>query len=158
MPWKHGTPEERFWRYVARGPGDDDCHLWTGATKKGYGTLHLSTLEGSIYAHRMAWVLAHGRIPQGLLVCHHCDNPRCVRADHLFLGTIADNNHDMKVKGRAAKGDRNVRGRKTHCPHGHPYDTANTFRGSNGGRRCRICTRAYCADLRLRKRMKRSEQ
>lgn len=62
-------------------------------------------VAGRLYiTSRIAWILAHGRIPDGLLVCHHCDNPTCVRPDHLFLGTARDNARDMSAKNRAPKG------------------------------------------------------
>jgi hypothetical protein len=51
-------------------------------------------------ASRVSWQIHCGEIPAGLQVLHKCDNPRCVRPDHLFLGTIADNVHDMLAKGR----------------------------------------------------------
>lgn len=50
--------------------------------------------------HRVAWTVAYGSIPDGLCVLHHCDNPPCVRPDHLFLGTVIDNNADRDAKGR----------------------------------------------------------
>jgi hypothetical protein len=52
-------------------------------------------------AHRVSWVIHYGPIPAGMFVCHACDNPRCVRPDHLFLGTSADNTNDMKSKGNS---------------------------------------------------------
>ena len=52
------------------------------------------------YAHRLGWKIQNGELPDGANVLHRCDNPPCVRGSHLFLGTIADNNADMKAKGR----------------------------------------------------------
>src|SRR4029453_17701848 len=75
------------------------CWLWTGPIgTKGYGN------AGYWTAHRRAWVLANGPIPRGLHVLHHCDNPPCVRPDHLWLGTAADNVRDRVSKGRSATG------------------------------------------------------
>lgn len=54
----------------------------------------------SLYGHRAAWILAHGPIPDGLVICHHCDNPRCVNPSHLFLATQGDNIRDAMNKGR----------------------------------------------------------
>lgn len=88
---------DRFWPKVEK---TSTCWLWTGATKaNGYG--HLTSAGGRhIDAHRMAWELTHGPIPAGVYVCHHCDTPRCVRPDHLYLGTPSDNYWDMAAKGR----------------------------------------------------------
>lgn len=88
---------ERFWRYVRKGPG---CWEWTAARGgSGYGTFGL-TRETMTPAHRFSWELHFGPIPAGMLVCHHCDNPPCVRPDHLFLGTHLANMRDMDRKGR----------------------------------------------------------
>ena len=89
--------EERFWSKVERSEG---CWVWTRATfPTGYGKFR-SWGGRTEYAHRVAWVLAHGAIPKNGYVLHRCDNPPCVRPDHLFLGTAEDNMHDMIVKGR----------------------------------------------------------
>ena len=79
------------------------CLEWTGyRTKQGYGKL---SFEGKDQpAHRVAWQALHGAIEAGLCVLHHCDNPPCVLDEHLFLGTIADNNRDRDAKGRARGG------------------------------------------------------
>lgn len=77
---------------------DGQCVVWTGECRRGYGRLQRDGVRWS--AHRLAYILAHGPIPDGLLVCHTCDNPSCVRLEHLFLGTDADNFQDMHAKGR----------------------------------------------------------
>lgn len=88
--------EERFWSKVEK---TDDCWEWT-ASKDNHGYGHLGINGKIIRAHRVAWELTTGPIPTGLCVLHKCDNPGCVRPDHLFIGTKADNNHDMIAKGR----------------------------------------------------------
>ena len=94
------TPEARFWAKVQK---TDGCWLWNGAhSPEGYGKLTIDRKQ--IRAHRYAYELTYGPIARGLLVCHRCDSPRCVRPDHLFLGTIEDNNKDMSRKGRYAQG------------------------------------------------------
>ncbi len=122
-------------RTVATGGG---CLEFTGATNRpgGYGVVMDTEQRRSLLAHRVAWAAAHGPIPPGLWVLHHCDNPRCVNVDHLFLGTVADNNRDMAAKGRH-RGQRT-----TECPLGHPYTPENTRLTSVGGRACRACESA----------------
>jgi hypothetical protein len=90
----------------------DGCWIWTGNKQKdGYGVIGLK--DGRrILAHRASWFIHSGEIPS-LCVLHKCDNPACVRFDHLFLGTRADNVHDMESKGRARK--RGMRGEEN--PH-----------------------------------------
>lgn len=88
--------EVRFWSHVDK---SGDCWEWTiSLTNKGYG--QFQTGHGIVNAHRMAWHFTHGEIPIGQCVLHRCDNRKCARPDHLFLGTIADNNADMRAKGR----------------------------------------------------------
>jgi hypothetical protein len=96
---KRTTLPERFWARVRKGAG---CWSWTGTVARvGYGVIGRgSRQEGLAYSHRLAYVLLVGPIPEGLYVLHKCDNRRCVRPDHLFLGTHLDNVADMVRKGR----------------------------------------------------------
>ena len=91
------TPEERFWPKVEK---TDECWLWTASRYKsgGYGQFTVDSL--GIRAHRFAYELLVGPIPSGMCVLHRCDNPPCVRPDHLFLGTQHDNAKDRTAKGR----------------------------------------------------------
>ena len=80
----------------------DGCIVWTGA-RRGYGYGHMgrgASGAGFEATHRVAWMLVNGPIPDGICVCHKCDNPPCCNVDHLFLGTPADNARDMWEKGR----------------------------------------------------------
>lgn len=97
------TIEQRFWSKIRKAEGDG-CWEWTAARfPKGYGKFAIGSrnIEG---AHRMAWLLTSGPIPEGLFVCHRCDNRICCRPNHLFLGTPGDNVRDMLAKGRRLLG------------------------------------------------------
>ncbi len=112
-----------------------DGHLlWAGALDSGgYG---LIGANGSMVGtHRVSWEIAYGPIPEGLNVLHLCATPPCIRPEHLYLGTQADNAQDRLAAGN----DHNAR--KTHCMRGHPFDKENTYLYPAGERNCRICCR-----------------
>lgn len=105
--------EERFFAKVDRSGGPEACWRWTGGLSGGYGSLRIGK-RGNARAHRLSYALANGGpIPDGLSVLHKCDNPICVRPDHLFLGTQATNMADRGAKGRQAKGESNGRAKLT---------------------------------------------
>lgn len=89
--------DERFWSRVTK---TRYCWFWDGARNpQGYGKIFV---QGSPYmsTHRLAWILTHGQIKDGLSVLHKCDTPSCVRPSHLFTGTQSANMRDCSKKGR----------------------------------------------------------
>lgn len=112
-----------FWGYVTK---TDTCWVWNGGLDNhGYGAYRMPG-KGRVKAHRVAYQQMVGPVPEGLELDHLCRNPACVRPEHLEPVTHAEN-----VR----------RAMRSHCPHGHPFDEANTLYRPNGHRRCRQCCR-----------------
>lgn len=101
--YKHGKRpiKERFWEKVKIGTRNE-CWEWTGALLRGYGLLHAN--RRSSLAHRISYILNIGPIQEGMCICHHCDNPKCVNPDHLFMATMKVNMLDAAHKKRMAHG------------------------------------------------------
>jgi hypothetical protein len=95
--------EERFWSRVDQsGP----CWIWkAGRNYLNYGITYVAGNRYT-FAHRVSWMLTHGDIPEGVLVLHECDNPPCVRPDHLHLGSAADNAKEASERGLLGSQDR----------------------------------------------------
>lgn len=121
-----------FWPKVVIGH-IDNCWPWTASrNRKGYGQVNRDG-HGHL-AHRVAYELMHGTIPDGFCVLHRCDNPGCVNPRHLFTGSKADNNADMMAKGRYARGETNGQSKLTRetaalirAAQGYHHDIAKEF-------------------------------
>lgn len=119
----------------------DGCWEWTGAKTRGYGVFWIMEKRRQVQATHVLWELMVGPVPEGAWLLHHCDNPGCVRPDHLFLGDQHANMADCAEKSR--NGGAKFQSSKTHCAQGHPYNEENTYNAPGGGRQCRECKRAW---------------
>jgi hypothetical protein len=143
----------RFWSCVDTTgpvvrPELGPCWVWTANRNTlGYGVFCF--LAKKLRANRVSWTLTRGPIPDGHGVLHKCDNPPCVRPEHLFTGTQRDNLLDCARKGRvrsypslAWQVSARNRSTKPNCKHGHPLSGDNLRLTAAGYRRCRTCLRA----------------
>jgi hypothetical protein len=128
----NSTLRRRLYRKGVR--TSDGCLEFTGyiCPKTGYGKIS-NNPSNPIGAHRAAWILENGPIGEDIVVRHKCDNRKCFEIRHLEIGTYADNNRDMLVRGRFD----NYKSRIRFCPQGHEYDCKD----SEGYRSCRTCSR-----------------
>lgn len=123
------------------------CWLWSmGMSGEGYGILRNESAEVE-KAHRFSYRTFVGDIPNGRLICHHCDTKLCVNPDHLYAGTPQDNVRDMVRRGR--QHDQ----RRTHCLKGHELSAGNTYeyfdqRRGLIRRSCRTCMKMCSARYR----------
>jgi len=118
--------EERFWEKVdksGRNPDKPDCWEWTANTVKTYGMFSCKRngISRNIQTHKYIWEKLNGPVPEGLEVCHLCNNPPCVRPDHLEVDTRSHNQRYSVLHGNHKES------RKTHCKHSHLYDDENTY-------------------------------
>jgi hypothetical protein len=121
---------ERFWLKVDR---SGECWEWQGAKTLGYG--HFSLNKKAVKAHRVAYELTRGPIPDGLVIDHLCRNRACVKPDHLEPVTHAVN--ILRGTGQSARN-----ARKTVCKYGHALTPDNVYvHPANGSRNCRQCHR-----------------
>lgn len=129
-----------FWTRASKGLSDE-CWEWqAGRNRDGYGKYSWPVGHGKRIraAHRIAYLLHYGELPDNLFVCHHCDNPSCVNPTHLFLGTALDNGGDSAAKGRR-NGELNSNAKLTDT------DVVTIRRRRNAGEKVRDIAKDYVA-------------
>lgn len=134
---------ERFWEYVDVG-SEDECWLWKGCTKNGYGTFWIrdsSYKNGGkmVPAHRYSYEIANGNVEKGAIFHHKCEVKNCVNPGHLekydsFGKHTIENHPDSPTT---------INKMKTHCINGHPFTPDNTIIEKSGKRRCITCDKLY---------------
>lgn len=139
---KHTPLIERFFQKVDKSGNAKfpDCWIWTGGkTSKNYGSFKYYQDRSAIGAHVSSHLFYIGEVPNGMRVCHRCDNPPCVNPEHLFLGSNSDNMKDMVAKDRHGSSSR----KQTHCRRGHELSVVGVkiHHRKNGkiDRACREC-------------------
>jgi hypothetical protein len=138
------TKSDRFWAKVdVRSP--EECWVWTASRSKpsGYGRFNAGEKKYAS-AHRYSYFIHNGAIPDGMYVCHTCDNPPCVNPNHLWLGTPSENTLDMFRKGRKPPRKKGYKHKtQQFCKNGHERTPENTYvhtrPDGNSIRHCRIC-------------------
>lgn len=134
---------DRFWSKVRKG-SPTECWEWQAAVqaigRKGYGVIRVA--KRNILAHRLAYELTIGPIPEGLQLDHLCRNPRCVNPAHLEPVTNWEN-------GRRGISPPAQHARATHCLLGHPFDEANTYWTPRHTRGCRTCRKRQRAEYHI---------
>ncbi len=139
-------------RFMEKVRVTDGCWEWLGhKDKEGYGQFSVGSRTDNsrrtVLAHKFHYELLNGPIPSGFELDHTCRNRGCVRPDHLEVVTPKVNIQ----RGETGK----WQGKRTHCPQGHLFDEANTYRPPSGrGRYCRICNREYSRRYRENKKKK----
>ena len=129
---------QRFWEHVNKeSPSADGCWGWIGAVDSvGYPRLSIDGIRRR--CHKWSYLAHYGEIPDGMLVCHTCDNRRCVNPNHLWLGTHKDNSID------AAQKSRFFNQQKTHCKNGHSYEGNTMYKAGRPTHRiCTLCIKMW---------------
>lgn len=137
---------ERFHAFISPEP-NTGCWLWTGTGRKDHAQFQWARNQ-PMMANRASWIINRGPIPEGSLICHHCDNGWCVNPDHLYVGDFKTNRRDMLSRKRWS----HPYGRRLHCSKGHEYAVLGLYVAADGSRVCRECHRLAMRRHRERKK------